>query len=288
MQRKPLLIAITASLALAGAITYATNRGLIAPVFDTAIPSATTPASTRTTLSGFTAGRAEQVRPTAKPTPPPTNAQVGDAASFGRNVRWLGMANNGFAVIDTDCAAVHQEDPTAQCQQVDDYAVDTRFSFSDLGKIELPAGAANSMLCHWLTPSLQGYYYTPSTTLTVGRIAYSPNITIESPVLNNPAMINPVTGAPFNGRIGRGGGYEIEQALLQQGLPLTQVAFRQRTVTCAGALISKQQLVDVYGLTRAQADQFFASPITLRFGVSGAVRNVDHAIFVIGARVVGD
>jgi hypothetical protein len=288
MQRTSLLIAITAGLGLAGAIAYAANRGAIAPVFGTSTRPAAASVSTPTAASGFATGRANPAGAAAKPAPPPTNAQVGDAESFGRNVRWLGMASNGVAAVNTDCAALQQEDPTVPCQQVNDYAVDTRFSFSDLGKIELPAGAANSMLCHWLTPFLQGYYYTESTTLTVGRIAYSPNITIESAVLNNPAMINPVTGAPFNGRIVKGAGYEIEQALLQQGLPLTQVAFRQRTVTCAGALVSKQQLVDTYGLTHAQADQFFASPITLRFGVSGAVRNVNHALLMIGARVVGD
>ncbi len=287
MQRKSLMIALATSLGLAGAIAYAANSGAIAPLFATAASHAAAPAPAPVAADAFTATRVEPVRIAVKPAAPPTAVQVGDAASFGRNVRWLGKAT-GAAMVSTDCGAVHAEDPTLQCQQVDDYAVDTRFAFNDLGRIELPAGASNSMLCHWLTPLLQGYFYTPSTSLTVGRIVYSLTISIENPVLDDPAMINPVTRRPFNGRLGRSLGYEFEQALLQQGLPLTQVAFRQRTLTCDDATISKQQLVDIFGLTRMQADQFFANPMTVRFGVTGSVRYVSQATIWAGGRLVGD
>ncbi|MEF9979253.1 MAG: hypothetical protein RR834_12275 [Thermomonas sp.] len=287
MQRKSLITALIAGLGLAGAIAYAANRGAIAPVFATPAPAATTPIFEAGAPAGFSALVTDPVRTAARPVAPPTDAQVGEASSFGRNVRWLGMSAGPPALVSNDCAAVHRDDPSIQCQQVNDYAVDTAFAFSDLGRIELPASAANSMLCHWLTPFMQGQYYTTSASLTVGRIAYAPNITIESPVLADPAMINLQTGAPFNGRIERGASYEIEQAVLQQGLP-TQVAFRQRSVTCADALVSKQQLIDVYGLTRSQADRFFASPVTLRFGVRGSVRNVGRVVFRMGARIVGD
>lgn len=288
MQRQSLILAIAAGLGLAGAITYAANRGAITPLPSTPSPAAVALPFEPATAVGFSTLASEAARTATRPAAPPTNAQVGDAASFGRNVRWLGMSPGSGAVITNDCAAVHREDPAIQCQQVTDYAVDTAFAFTDLGRIELPAAAANSMLCHWLTPLMQGNYYTTSTTPTVGRIAYAPNITIESPVLADPAMIDLQTGAPFNGRIVRGASYEIENAVLQQGLPLQLAAFRQRTVTCADALVSKQQLIDLHGLTRAQADRFFASPITLRFGVRGSVRNVGRVVIALGARVVGD
>lgn len=288
MQRQSLILAIAAGLGLAGAIAYAANRGATTPLPSTQSPAAVALPFEPATAVGSSARASEPARTATRPAAPPTNAQVGDAASFGRNVRWLGMSPGSGAVITNDCAAVHREDPAIQCQQVTDYAVDTAFAFTDLGRIELPAAAANSMLCHWLTPLMQGNYYTTSTTPTVGRIAYAPNITIESPVLADPAMIDLQTGAPFNGRIVRGASYEIENAVLQQGLPLQLAAFRQRTVTCADALVSKQQLIDLHGLTRAQADRFFASPITLRFGVRGSVRNVGRVVIALGARVVGD
>lgn len=287
MQRQSLILAIVAGLGLAGAIAYAANRDAIAPLITTPTAVAATPQFAPAATFGFSPSGTAPAPTATRPAAPPTNAQVGDAASFGRNVRWLGMSVANGALVSNDCAAVHREDPSIQCQQVTDYAADTAFAFSDLGRIELPAAAANSMLCHWLTPMMQGQYYTTSTTLTVGRIAYAPLITIESPVLADPSMINLQTGAPFNGSITRGASYEIEQAVLQQGLP-TQVAFRQRTVTCADALVSKQQLIDVYGLTRSQADRVFASPITLRFGVRGSVRNVGRMVIALGARVVGD
>lgn len=288
MQRQSLILAIVAGLGLAGAIAYAANRDAIAPLITTPTAIAAAPQFAPAAPPGFSPSGTAAARTATRPTAPPTNAQVGDAASFGRNVRWLGMSPGSGAVVTNDCAAVHREDPAIQCQQVNDYAVDTAFAFSDLGRIELPAAAANSMLCHWLTPLMQGNYYTTSSTPTVGRIAYAPNITIESPVLADPAMIDLQTGAPFNGRIVRGASYEIENAVLQQGLPLQLAAFRQRTVTCADALVSKQQLIDLHGLTRSQADRFFASPITLRFGVRGSVRNVGRMVIALGARVVGD
>lgn len=288
MQRKSLITTLVAGLALAGTIAYAGNRDAIAMLFATPTPAAAEPLFDADAPLASLAVRTDPVRTAGRPAAPPTNAQVGDAASFGRNLRWLGMSTGDGAVITGDCAAVHREDPSIQCAQVNDYAVDTAFAFGDLGRIELPAGAANSMLCHWLTPLMQGHYYTTSATPTVGRIAYAPNITIESPALADPAMIDLQTGAPFNGRIVRGASYEIENAVLQQGLPLQLTAFRERTVTCADALVSKQQLIDVHGLTRSQADRFFASPVTLRFGVRGSVRNMGRVVIALGARVVGD
>lgn len=287
MQRTSLITALVAGLGLAGAIAYASNRDAIAPLFATPTPAAAEPLFDADAPVASSAVRTGPIQTAARPAAPPTDAQVGDAASFGRNVRWLGTASSDGGMITTDCAAVHQQDPTVQCAQVNDYAALTPFAFTDLGRIELPAGAANSMLCHWLTPLMQGNYYTTSSTLTVGQIAYALNITIESPVLADPSMINPLTGAPFNGRIQRAASYEVENAALQLGLP-AQVAFRQRTVTCGGALVSKKQLIEVFGLTRSQADRFFNNPITLSFGVRGSVRNVSRVVIAMGARVVGD
>ena len=139
MQRQSLILAIAAGLGLAGAIAYAANRGAIAPVFAKPTPAATAPVFEADASVATRAVRSDPIYTATRPAAPPTNAQVGDAASFGRNVRWLGMSVAKGALVTSDCAAVHREDPSVQCQQVTDYAVDTAFAFTDLGRIELPA-----------------------------------------------------------------------------------------------------------------------------------------------------
>ena len=47
-------------------------------------------------------------------------------------------------------------------------------------------------------------------------------------------------------------------------------------------------LIETYGLTPAQADDFFASPTTIRLNVAGNVQYVSTASLVFGLRVVGD
>ena len=139
MQRKHLIVAIAAGLGLAGAIAYAANRDAGAPPAAAPTSIAATPQFASTEPLGFSTFGTDPARTATRPAAPPTNAQVGDAASFGRNVRWLGMSVAKGALVTSDCAAVHREDPSVQCQQVTDYAVDTAFAFTDLGRIELPA-----------------------------------------------------------------------------------------------------------------------------------------------------
>ena len=53
-------------------------------------------------------------------------------------------------------------------------------------------------------------------------------------------------------------------------------------------LISHKSLIENYGLTPGQADDFFANPMTVSMNVSGNVRYVSSASLVLGLRIVGD
>lgn len=288
MQRKSLITALVAGLGLAGAIAYASNRDAIAPLVATPTPDAAEPLFDADAPVAFTTVRTDPVRTATRPAAAPTDAQVGDAASFGRNMRWLGMSASPPALVSNDCAAVHTADPSIQWQQINDYAVDTAFASTDLGKIELPAGATNSMLCHWLTPFMQGNYYSTSSTPTVGRIAYAPNITIESPVLADPSMINPLTGTPFNGRIQRSASYEIENgAATGPAAAIGCLPPAQRDL-CGCADQQATTARRLWPDPLAGRSVLHQSHHPLRFGVSGSTRNVGRVLFRIGARVVGD
>lgn len=286
MQRKHLIITIAAGLGLAGAIAFAANRGAIAPIFAAAGTTASQAGSVA--AGSFAVPQGSFVR-MAKPVPPPappTVDDVGDLDSFGRNVRWLGQ-KSGVYGVDIDCAAWTAEDPAAHCQQVANPATTTSYHFDDILRFKLPANASNSMFCYLLTPMFQAYFTdNTGTNAVVGSLTYSVTATVENPVLNTAGLVNPVTGAPFNGTFTTGSlAFEVFQTALVPQFPLTTT--QRKSVAC-NAGISKRLLMETYGLTQAQANSFFANPTTLRLNVGGSARFVDRAVFSVGIRLLGD
>ena len=288
MQRKHLFVALTASLGLAGAIAFAANRGVLrmpSPPIEALAGATSAHAIAPDGVSAnFAATNAKMAR---KPSPAgPTVDDVGDLDSFGRNVRWLGQRNEVFGV-GTDCAAWIAEDPAARCQQVANPGAPTPYQFADLLHFNLPANASNSMFCYLLTPMFQAYFTANTgTNAVVGSLSYSVSATVENPVLDTPGLVNPVTGAPFNGSFTTGSlAFEVFQTALVPQFPLTTT--QRKSVVCNSG-ISKRLLMETYGLTQTQANSFFANPTTLRLNVSGSARFVDSATFTLGIRLLGD
>lgn len=287
MQRKHLIVAIAAGLGLAGAIAYAANRGAMVPDFGASADHAV--ASRQNAIgNGAFASKAGDVH-TAKPVPPPpppTDADVGDAASFGRNVRWLGLTA-AYVQASTDCPSIVAEDPGALCQQISDLAVSTPFAFNDIASIKLPANASNSLLCHWFSPRVAVTFFNPTANPVPGRYSYNPTLTVENPVLNDPAMVDATTGLPFNGKLTTSmSASESVQVVVDPAIPISQNL--RDSVVCQAGLLSKKALVETYGLTTTQANSFFANPTTVRLNVSGSSRFVDYAFYSFGLRIVGD
>jgi len=92
-------------------------------------------------------------------------------------------------------------------------------------------------------------------------------VTIENPLLNDPTLINPITGQPFGGKIVVSHSNYSEQ----RGLGNTYETLSTATSTMCAGLISRRNLIQRYGLSSAQATAFFQRPITLRFGASGRI-----------------
>jgi len=57
---------------------------------------------------------------------------------------------------------------------------------------------------------------------------------------------------------------------------------------CIACLVSKQSLVQNYGLSDARARQFFKKPTTLRLNIHGSAQFVGDASLYFGLRIVGD
>ena len=211
----------------------------------------------------------------------PTDAEVGDADSFGRNVRWVGLAAAQVNVTTGTC------DPasTDPCQVISPGG--GSFAFSDIARIQLPAGATNSLLCYWFSPFLTITYDNPTAATQLALVQYSPTVTVENPVLNDPSLIDPTTGVPFGGhlRTSMTSSQRINTPL-PAGLSYTDMT--RLSSVCIAGLVSRKQLTDAFGLTASQADAFFHNPTTLRLNVSGSLRYVSDAQLYFGLRVVGD
>jgi len=211
----------------------------------------------------------------------PTAADVGDADSFGRNLKWIGLMQ-GSVTFDVACTS---GDPT--CVTLNPAPAPTSFNFTDVGHVTLPARAANSLICQWVTPYI--YYDFANTTgaNATARFSVNPTITVESTVLADPMLIDPSTGLPLNGALTSGltGSYTYSHTL-EPGERESQRS--QFSRVCIGGVLSKQALMGNYGLSSAQADAFFRAPVTIRLNLSGTVSLVDSASLIYGVRFVGD
>ncbi|MEQ1512889.1 MAG: hypothetical protein ABL934_09445 [Lysobacteraceae bacterium] len=232
-----------------------------------------------------TAKRAPISAKLAAPIYPVTEDEVYDVDSFGRYVKWLGLAS---AFINVQSGCPKPTTPDEFCQELNTTpGTYTSFSFNDAARIKLPKGASNSILCYWFSPVLTVNYSNPTAARVTGRFRYSPTLTIENPVLADPSLIDPTTGAPFGGQLltSMTSSERFEESL-EPGVSLNERT-RDSTVCMAG-FISHKSLIQNYGLTPAQADDFFASPTTVRMNISGSTQYVGNASMVFGLRIVGD
>jgi hypothetical protein len=215
----------------------------------------------------------------------PTQDDVGDVDSFGRSLVWLGIAQGN---VDLSHACPPDDgDPATNCVALDPLPGSTAFDLQDIARVALPGKSANSLLCYWFSPVLSVQYLNPGAADDLGILAYSPTLTVESEVLDDPALIDPTTGLPFDGRLTTSmTSSERFEVPLAPGQALFE---RSRdSAVCIAGFLSKRTLVDTFGLTDAQAKKVFKKPLTIRLNVSGSVRNVEEASLVFGLRIVGD
>jgi len=216
-----------------------------------------------------------------------TAADVGDPDSFGRNVQFLGVAQTGLVqvVVPGACSPPDPNFPDDRCVEADPSAV-TVVQARDIGRMRLPARAAHSLLCHSIT-ALRSYSFRNFTANPVNAsFNFAASITIENEVLNDPTLIDPNTGLPFNGSLEVAFGFGSDTQTLH---PTDQVRrSHNNTRACIGGLISKQTLTQSFGLTDAQADDFFRKPMMLRLNITLRSQFADLAAAFFGLRVFGD
>ena len=217
-----------------------------------------------------------------------TDAEVGDANSFGRGVNFIGMVSTGVLTIAPDCTPdpAFPPGPKDKCVVPDVNGL-ANINFPDMGKVLIPAKSAKTLLCHWQTPfgisvynNLTGIYQGQA------RNIFAATYKIENEVLNDPSLLDPNTGLPYGGFINTSLSAVREGRSLQPGE--SQVFRHNYTRVCLGGLVSKRSLIENYGLSDVQATKFFKKDTTITIGMIGSTRHVSNGSMIIGTRFVGD
>lgn len=232
--------------------------------------------------AGRAALLAERLADPAAAKAAPTAAEVGDADSFDRKLNWLGLLSS-YIYLQTDCV-VPGEPLDPRCVQLNPSPDFTSFQAPDLASITLPGKSTNSLVCHWQTPIVSVGFANFTAATEQYRFQVFPMYRIESEVLLG--LSDPNTGTPYNGAIEVGiGAINVSGSISPGEYNVEQFTF---TRACIGGLVSKQSLVNGYGLTESQAKQFFKKPITITMSLNGNARMVDAANINFGTRFVGD
>jgi hypothetical protein len=214
-----------------------------------------------------------------------------DTDSFGRAVRFDGLMQSGVVTLLDDCTPAPGDPPPGpddRCVVLNPAPAATTFDLADIGRLTLPGRSAHSLLCHWLTPVAVYTLQNPTGVFQPNAtIRLIPYVVVESEVLDDPALIDPTTGLPFGGQLESSfaATYQDSQSL-DPGQRSTKRFSLSRV--CISGFLSKSALMEIYGLTEAQAKQVFKRDMTLRFGLRGNATLVAGASVLYGLRVVGD
>jgi hypothetical protein len=213
----------------------------------------------------------------------PTEEDVGDVASFGQEKTYLGVVSTDSVTLQSDCSGVPPD--SGICIETNPAPATTSVDETDLGVINLPSKATNSLLCFTVTQFSTWIWQNSTAALATGDMSLYVTVQIESDALLG---LTDIDGNPFNGTL-----FDFPNPIVvsTQQSSLSPGAFelqRERTTrSCTGGFVSERSLA-AEGLTDAQIKDFFSSPMTVRFGTGGNVSLVDTAIFFAGIRLYGD
>ena len=215
---------------------------------------------------------------------------VGDADSFGRNARWIGLMSSGVIQLSDfpdDCdPANFQGGPDDHCVVLNAQPAVTTFNFPDVARMVIPAKASNSLFCHVQTPIASALLQNnTAATIPNARVVYNPVFTFENSTLNDPALINTDTGLPFNGKVEFTLPGIRHQLTLQPNESFTGRDDESRV--CINGMISKIQLREL-GLTDAQATDFFKHDTIVTMGINGSAQGVAFSSIINNVRWMGD
>jgi hypothetical protein len=218
---------------------------------------------------------------------PPTVEDVGDVGSFGHNAQYMGAASGSVTLTAAACPTPGPSPtPNSQCFMLAPAPASTNFDAQDICRIKLPKKATRTIIYPALNFFLN--YELENTTGVFqpqGFFNYTALLTIESDVLLDPAIIDPGTGLPANGRMTGQFSYIYRD---DRSMQINDRQLHRLTLVRVGnAGINKAQLV-AQGWDAGVIDDVFKNVMTIRMGITGSAKLVTGASITGNMRLFGD
>jgi hypothetical protein len=216
-----------------------------------------------------------------------TTADVGEPDSFGKNVKFFGIAASGLVILTTDCseANVGILGPDDRCQLITDQNVVTGTNYFDIGRITIPGKSLDNVL-HVISRSSYSYAMNNlGTTPSLARVGFVPSLTLESVAFNDPSAIDPATGLPMNGALRTTG-----SGLLSITKTIAADAIENVAQNSGGSSIlgfSREYFRQI-GMSNSAIDRFYKNPVTIKIGIRASSQLVSEATFRYSIRLMGN
>jgi hypothetical protein len=214
-------------------------------------------------------------------------ADVGEPDSFGKNAVFLGIATSGVVIIDPTCNPVDigTLGPDDHCISPDANGIVPVTTFNDIGRITIPGKSVSNIIYAIANNTAAFDLFNSSATTQLGRISYVPSVTIVSDALNDPSLIDPTTGNPFNGSFTTSG---LGTLTTSKTLPSAATEFQTNSYTRANTLGFSRTFFASLGLPSAVIDQLYKKPVTIRLNIRVSSRFVDSGTFAYTIRFLGN
>jgi hypothetical protein len=221
-----------------------------------------------------------------------TVTDVGDPATFGNNVKYMGLATTGQVFIYSSCSpSVLLTDlditlgPDDRCLELPVLGNIASASFTDIGRINLPKKATQNIV-YFLQSNFTSYnLVNPTANQVVSTMFVTPTYTIESDALNDPAAIDPSSGLPMNGSYTVTGiGSRVIQRTYEANA--LEVINERSGITGLGG-ISKAFFTDL-GLPQSIVNDLFKKPMTIKLNLRVRANYLTYGRFFYSVRFMGD
>ena len=221
----------------------------------------------------------------------PNPDDVGDADSFGHQMKFMGAAS-GFVTLSTDPCPSPTPAPSPpstannnQCFQLNSAPTPTTFDAQDIARIKLPKDATKDNIYPVFNLFLNYQLQNSTGAPQQGLFRFVAYMIIESTVLNDPSVIDPGTGNPANGKLTFEFDYTYRDDRNMQDGDRQRIQIMLPRVGNTG--VNKQQLLQ-QGIPPMIVDKLFHSEMTIRMSVTGTARNCTDALITGNMRLFGD
>lgn len=220
-----------------------------------------------------------------------TNAGPNDFAdldSFGKNVMFLGSLYAGTVYIDTDCslANVGTLAPDDKCVvKATDTPLPSQVFTDPAWQVTIPGKTAKNVIYLLLNNTVQSFSVNNGATNGTAGVSYSPQVTLISSALNDPAAIDPTTNLPMNGSFTTGLPGSKTQSFTLAPTQFNTDLLSYGSVNGRGFSRSYFKAI---GLSDNIIDNIFKKDLTLKFGIRVSARpKTEAATFFYQFRILG-